>query len=561
MKKAILFLIFVLVQGTFGQIKIMEINQGLDWRLPETAKVADDAGYFSWHPEWNLKMAKSGHLIDGRIRYATILMPTWSELEPFPGKYNWQLLDEAINKVTAEKGCGYLLSLVSYTDSYPAWKRGRTQRDGIPDWLDKAASVKYLSNGTVVTWNNDKFYKQFARFLKVLGKKLKDDKRMIGVLMGGLDPHHGEWAWRGGDDTLEEAEEKFGMTPENLEAWGKSFIDAYLEGFPYMKDRLVWPCSSLNEFWMPSKLKEYRKVAKSLTQYAFEKGCGGRDGGVESWNRYVDELTGQKWLKSGHLEIIKDFKPIVENRLWYTENEVWSVMDDIPKKWRHLVPGAWYASCLRTLQMRRNWMAVGPKYHDRLEEFDPAFLRWVEKSLGQTVETSKDAWCWLREGYRPGLDSGTKPIKNIERWLIQRDSSPDAISKPAKKIDLGPASSHWSIAKDHEFHARQPDVSKGSNKLNFFIDKQFLTYGESHKITLLISWINSPQSSWRLVYNGASGKIKSQAIGGEGKDIYTSVFQIEDLKLDEDANSPDLQIVQENGKEAVITFLRIIKEK
>ena len=236
-------------------------------------------------------------------------------------------------------------------------------------------------------------------------------------------------------------------------------------------------------------------------------------------------------------------------------------MDDIPKKWRHLVPGAWYASCLRTLQMRRNWMAVGPKYHDRLEEFDPAFLRWVEKSLGQTVETSKDAWCWLREGYRPGLDSGTKPIKNIERWLIQRDSSPDAISKPAKKIDLGPASSHWSIAKDHEFHARQPDVSKGSNKLNFFIDKQFLTYGESHKITLLISWINSPQSSWRLVYNGASGKIKSQAIGGEGKDIYTSVFQIEDLKLDEDANSPDLQIVQENGKEAVITFLRIIKEK
>ncbi|MCM8525317.1 MAG: beta-galactosidase [Lentisphaeraceae bacterium] len=545
--------------STFSQIKLKEIHAGLDWRLPHSAKMADDAGYLSWHPDWNLSKAKTGHLIDGKIRYAVILMPTWAELEPFPGKYNWKLLDEAIEKVTSEKGCGYLFSLVSYTDSYPAWERGKTQRDGIPDWLDKTANVKYLSNGTVVTWNNPLFHKQFSRFLKAFSKKLSGDKRMIGVLMGGLDPHHGEWSWRGADDTLKEAENKHGMTPAKLEEWGKTFIDAYVDAFADMKDRLVWPCSSLNDFWMPAKLKEYREVAKNLTKYAYEKGCGGRDGGVESWNRYVDEITGHNWTNEGHLEIIDGFKPIIENRLWYTENEVWRVLDDIPKRWKHLVPGAWYASCLRTLQMRRNWMAVGPKYYDRLEAFDPAFLRWVELSLGQTGKSSKDAWCWLREGYRPGIDGPVKAIKNIERWLTQRDSSPNAISKPAKKVDLGPAESHWSIAKGHEFHARKPDTSKGSDTLNFFVDKEFLSYGKSHKITLLVSWVDSPQSSWRLVYNGSSGKVKSKAVGGTGNEIHTAVFEIEDLKLDEDEKSPDFQIVQEKGKEAVITFLRIVK--
>lgn len=543
-----------------GQITIKEIHTGLDWRLPENTKMADDAGYLSWQPEWNLKMAKSGHLIDDKIRYATILMPTWSELEPFPGKYNWKLLDDALKKVSAEKGCGYLLSFVSYTDSYPAWKRNKTQRDGIPDWLDKVASVKYLSNGTVVTWNNPMFHQQFARFLKVLGNKLKGDKRMIGVLMGGLDPNHGEWSWRGGDETLEEAEEEHGMNPQNLETWGKSFIDAYIDAFPSMKDRLVWPCSSLNDFWMPAKLLEYRKVAKSLSMYAFEKGCGGRDGGVESWNRYVDELTGQKWTTSGHLEIVDGFKPIVENRLWYTENEVWSVMDDIPKKWNHLVPGAWYASCLRTLQMRRQWMAVGPKYYSRLEALDPSFLRWVEKSLGQTVDTSKDAWCWLREGYRPGLDKGVKAIKNIERWLTQRDVAPDAHSVPSKKIDLGPASSHWSISKKFEFHAREPDRSKNSKALNFYIDKSFLMRGKAQKITIVVNWINSPKSAWTLMYSGENGITNSSVVKNKGQEMHTAVFEIKDFVPNGSLpGGADFRIVREEDGDCVISFVRIIK--
>lgn len=557
-----LFLCFLCLIGpySFGQIKLVEVHSGLDWRLPERVKMADDAGYLSWDPEWNLKMAKSGHLVDEKIRYATILMPTWAELEPFPGRYNWQLLDDAIQKVTAEKSCGYLLSLVSYTDSYPAWERHKTQRDGIPDWLDTAASVKYLSNGTVVTWNNPKFHKQFAIFLKALGKKLKGDKKMIGVLMGGLDPNHGEWSWRGGDATLKEAESSHGMSAENLEAWGISFIDAYVDAFPHMKDRLVWPCSSLNDFWMPAKLLEYRRVAKTLSAYAYEKGCGGRDGGVESWNRYVDEITGQSWTKAGHLEFIKGFKPIEENRLWYTENEVWRVLDDLPSKWRHLIPGAWYASCLRTLQMRRQWMAIGPKYYDRLEAFDPAFLRWVEKSLGQTVETSTDAWCWLREGYRPSLNGPVKSIKNIERWVTQRDSLPDAISKPAKKIDLGPAESHWSISKDFEYHAREPDKTKKSKALNFYIDKAFLIDSKSHDVTVIVNWINSSNSAWQLEYKGENKITRSSLLSHPGKGMHTAVFKISDFySSGELSGAADLRIVREDGMECVISFLRVIK--
>ena len=553
--------IFIFLLGTLqGQIKLKEIHAGLDWRLPESAKMADDAGYLSWHPEWNLKKAKDGHLVDDHIRYATILMPTWAELEPFPGRYNWEFLDKHINTVSAEKGCGFLLSVVTYTDSYPAWQRNKPQRDGIPDWLDKNAKVQYLSNGTVVTWNNPEFHKHFVRFLKALGEKLKNEKRMIGVLMGGLDPNHGEWAWRGGDDTLFEAEKKYGMTPDNLEKWGRTFIDAYLEAFPYMKDRLVWPCSSLNELWMPAKLKEYRKVAVSLWRYAYEKGCGGRDGGVEAWNRYVDEATGQDWTNQGYLEIMKDFSPIKENRLWYTENEVWRVLDDIPKKWRLLIPGAWYASCLRTLQMQRNWMAVGPKYIDRLEAIDPSFLRWVEKSLGQTPKTSKDAWCWLREGYRPSYTGGTKPIKNIERWITQRDTTADAMSKPAKRVDLGPAQQHWSIAKDHEFHAREPDAEKGATALNFYVSDEFLDPAKSHKVQILINWIDSPKSTFRISYLGRKGITKSEFVKNSGNEIHTAIFDLDDFipsgKL---PGKSDFRIETEKGSDCVISFIRIIK--
>ena len=102
MNKLIVSLILLTSQLSFAQIKLKEIHKGLDWYLPKSAKMADDAGYLSLQPEWNLKKAKSGHLIDGKLRYATIIMPTWAELEPFPGKYNWQLLDDAINAASRQ---------------------------------------------------------------------------------------------------------------------------------------------------------------------------------------------------------------------------------------------------------------------------------------------------------------------------------------------------------------------------------------------------------------------------------------------------------------------------
>lgn len=552
--KPLALTLFALISLAAGEALLLDHHPGRDWRLHPDATMAPDAGYLTWDHDWAVARARAGHGQDGPLRHATILMPTWAELEPTPEVYDWDRLDRAIAQVSAAPGCGFLLAPVGFAVSYPYWDRKRPQRDGIPDWVREGdGGLTHLRVGTVAWWRHPDEQRLFARFLAALGERYQNHPRLLGVMIGFLDPYHGEAVWRGGQAALSEAESDFELSPEVLLAWGKRWIDDWVAAFPQRVDRLAWPGSSRFDFWAPGpRMIAYRDVMEELWTYAYARGCGGRDGGVESWNRYVDGGTGQTWTAAGHLEIDPDFAPIAEGRLWYTENEVWTALDEAPAQWRHLIPGAWYASCMRTLQMHRSWMAVGPRWFDRLEAIDPPFLRWVEIGLGQRVETTTDAWVWLREGYRPSEAGPARALVNIERWLTQRDH-PGAISQPAARVELGPAASHWTVAADHEFHARLP--AAGSDRLLFHLDDRLPPSFTANGVTLLVTYYGQPQTSFSIAYDGGN----SAEIAAEGTGLHTVVVRLPGFRnRNALAHGADLALIAGDSGMPPVSMVRII---
>lgn len=538
-----------------GAAAVVSQVAGYDWQLHPAAVPADDAGYLSWNHVWVTELARQRPVADDAVGYATIVMPSWAELAPRPGQYNWDPLDQAIRDATVAPGTGVLLAPMAFAPTYPFDDPQHAQRPVVPPWVIARTQLRRLSNGTLAFWNNAPAQALFAEFLHAFAARYADHPKVIGVAMLGLDPYHGEWCWRGSDAAMAEAEADHGLTPAALERWGRQFIDDYVAAFAGHVDRLAWPGSSRSDYWAPESSPAYRDVLQRLWRYAHQRGCGGRDGGVESANRYVDDGTGQRWTPDGNLEIIEDFAPIAERRLWYTENEIWRALDEAPARWHHLIREAWYASCLRTLQMRRRWMAVGPRWHARLEALDPPFMRWVEHQLGQTSAATTEIFCRLDQRYRPREGGGDGALVNIERWLVQRDHAPHAGSRPAQRYDLGPAAGHWTVARSHAFLAREPT----SRWLTFDADDALPEAFARTGVCVLISWYDDDATRFRLRYWNGQERVVGPWLGGTQSGLQSVALAVPDLRL---ANAlehaADFMLERSGGRRARIAMVRVL---
>jgi len=193
-----------------------------------------------------------------------------------------------------------------------------------------------------------------------------------------------------------------------------------------------------------------------------------------------------------------------------------------------------------------------------LEASNPDFLRWVEFSLGKTPHTSPDAWCWLREGYQAKWHN-YQPIRNFERWLVQRDVEPDGKTVPVEKLDISMLKYNYASGKGYEFHARRTDQAAGSKYIYFRADPNFIS-GGPHEVLVKVTYLDGPPTEWCMEYTGEGGASQSESVVTTGSSKWKTVtFKIPDIRFMGDFRNMDFRIALQGSVDVTVKLVRLIK--
>lgn len=584
MRLAITFFIFQMIGCTsIPDGKIVDISDGYNWSLPIHINPTPFTGWAEsgeYRKEWE-KIYPASSANPDEIFYHHPIGFNWAEVNPEKGVFDWSVIDAAIQKIEREPHtCFSLLpgiwskkSLRKGLQDYPyggwhdmtvisTWGTHFLQFSYpmIPEWVN----ITYLSTGLAAAWDThpgNNYFEALTTFINALAERYKNHPRFGWVHCPFLDYAWGEGCFRAprnADDNEKEAYVDFainktGLTPCNLEKYLKSLVDIYAGAFRGKEGQIVWT-SMENEMGLLGIYggEEYNQAKERGWQYAVDKGFGGRDGQVEIWMRYLTKGYGNVIDENGYLIIDDNYPPIKNSVVWYTENENWS---------EYFVPNneslfyIYKARALRLLQMRRNWDWGGLQ---KALEF-PELGRYMQLSLGKTIQNSVDAWCWPRESYITNMGKIT-PVKNFERWLYQRDIKSDGMTSPARKTDISML--HQSVsAYGYEFEARKTDVLTGNTCMYFDIDEGW--FGEHEGCKLLITYVDNTSSEWQVEYVTREGFAHSETLFLENTGIIKTVaIEISDImatgKL---GNNMDLKIKTLNNKDVTVLFTRIIKNR
>jgi hypothetical protein len=162
---------------------------------------------------------------------------------------------------------------------------------------------------------------------------------------------------------------------------------------------------------------------------------------------------------------------------------------------------AWEPECRYQEYFGKFLRALGERYrnHPKLIGVD---MRGLDCRYGE--------WCWLREGYRARW-AGHKPVRNFERWLLQRDVAPDGRNVPTDKVDISSLTYNYPSGRGYEFHARCSDLAHGSRHIYFRVERQFLS-GGPYRVLLKVTYLDGQRTTWCLEYSSPNGVVQSPPV-------------------------------------------------
>jgi hypothetical protein len=178
---------------------------------------------------------------------------------------------------------------------------------------------------------------------------------------------------------------------------------------------------------------------------------------------------------------------------------------------------------------------------------------YLSLSLGHNVETTADAWCYLRESW-PMHDGKPLQVKNFERWLYQRDK-PGYEAKPAAKVYVPKEMQSYAEGYYFDYTARQTDIATGNKAIGFALDDRFLK-GGPHRVAIKVTYIDQGQAKWALVYN--EGKSVREMTTWSHGNVRTVTWILNDTDFNAKGMDFDFEILALEG-DAVIRFVRVIK--
>lgn len=508
-------------------------TDGEDWSLPPWVRAAPGSGI-------QVPDKVLGADFPGRPQRQVRL--TWRELEPSPGRYEFEAARKKI--LSASQGGRFVIKTgleaavweTRYFRGLANAAVARVTPGSAPRWLEtlgvpRTEEKPNASNPFQVV-NLDIYHPEYhARYLKLLeafGRSGILQMPEVGICYLHLrSPSRGEEGI--GPPPGDPLRPRF---EERLRAW------AAAAGPAVRKLALV-------------------SHAEPDLALALKLGMGQRNGFVEHYLMHAPNPgLGQFVDEEGYLVADEGHPMISGGRASGDENEEYR--NEVRFGPLATFPHRYHESMLRALQMRRSFLwAEGGRWL-----VNPPLLHYVAFELGQTVKSAPDAWCYLRESYVPGARVGkpglkAAPVKNFERWLFQRDAD-GARTIPAERVEIPKQMFEFARDRLYEFTARRTDAASGQRQIRLALADEFLA-GGPHPVAVKITYLDRGGAVWRLGCDTASGKAERTVTCGDTGRERTATFIVRDARFAHTGyRGADFWIEALKG-DAVIRMARVIK--
>jgi hypothetical protein len=292
------------------------------------------------------------------------------------------------------------------------------------------------------------------------------------------------------------------------------------------------------------------------------KGMGIRITNMELFNYHNNQLPscGARITNDGHVEIEESASIRQNGRLVVAEL---TCFDECGYSTKNDPEYAVRLAALKALQLRVDYLHVLPQ-QSYLTVY-PAFWDYVRLSLGKRPTDSPDAWVVLRESEDTFWSNdatvswnGRPWIKNMERFLVQRDVAPDGISQPGSEL----RTQVLDAKNGTSYEGRKTNHTSGSDFLYFDINDQFL-YQTSTPVELQITFLDQGNNAWWVEYAGLRGQKKTEPVTNQNSgQKKTARFIIQDGWFDNSLSGrTDFYIYNGGAGDIEIHFVRVIKQQ
>jgi hypothetical protein len=240
-----------------------------------------------------------------------------------------------------------------------------------------------------------------------------------------------------------------------------------------------------------------------LARDAVAKGMGIRTGITEVFNFHLNHVPAYGTVvgPDGYLETNESWEGLDGRRAVATENECFTDCGFSASDVAYVVKMA----NLRALALRMNWIYVVPEASYMADY--PAHWEWVRQELGKRVYDAPDAWAALREAEDTYWDddeshtwSGAPWVKNLERWLVQRERAPDGITRRGTDLRTGDPTPENGSA----YEGRRSELALGRDAIYLSLDDRFFAGGVG-PAELKVTYRDAGSGSFRVDYAAGAG--------------------------------------------------------
>lgn len=301
-----------------------------------------------------------------------------------------------------------------------------------------------------------------------------------------------------------------------------------------------------------------------LARQAVDAGMGIRTGITEPSNFHLSEAPayGSHIQPNGHL-VVDETLPVHSGRFVVaTENECFNDCGYSTDEPYYAVRQA----NLKALQLRMNWMYVvpGPSY---MAEY-PEQWDWVRLSLGQTAETSPDAWAafrdaedryWSLDGGEVGpfADESSWPgrpyVRNLERWLVQVDEPGSVAHRTDVDVHTGVLEEDNGTA----YEGLSTDVAGGDTGFVLEVDPRFAAAAGAGSVVVKVTYLDAGAGSFSVDTGAGSSAPVAREGSGEWR---TATIALPDGSLAAGADGVRLRISLGAGADDLaVRFVRLVR--
>ncbi len=490
-------------------VKGDQVIEGWDWSLPPDVKPAPN-GLLAFYRTSNINKPfdKQFNAIDLPVNETVEIWVKWRDLEPKEGTYKFDVVKDRIKEAQKLGLSVVLRMLCSGTTFTPEWITAYN----IPIAENKTKKPAKITNYDI---SHPEFHKRYLLLIEHLGKSgIPKMESLKGAYVGYASPAFGdEGIGPHGQDP-----DQIPHVVERLDAWAKAF-----------------------------KGVESKVYMGGISQHGFNIGFGARRGFVEMYLYHIpDQVIGQTVDEDGYL-YVDESAEILKRRLFHGEEN-----EEYEESWATEERGnrfgkntdsftyRYFISNLRTLQMQCNHVLMNPF------SIYPEQMVWVGQSLGRTVDDSPDIWCALRESYLRG--SGA--VKNVERWLYQRDQK-GCETSPAVKIDH--PIQMWMTKPDHHYDY----IARKGKRIGLAVDDRWAG-GKPVDIAVKVSYFDQGTGTVDVGLKTKEGDATKQIKLIDSNKLKTATFIFNNAIFP--AKEMDYDIIfNSSGSDAVLSFVRVIR--